>query len=127
MSKFFKPVKYPELDKLRENLNTPAFTTIDMSSPIEADITEVLKMVNREITNLTTGTSALRKGGLHFEKGTCPALTSLKSLERDPTNRALLHRFIRCSRQDFGERVTLYFIELFKDADSNLETVLWTS
>ena len=124
MSKYYKKPEFPEIQADKEKFDKPAFEVIDTSSPIAVDVSGAITQVREEIKRLRSGTSKLRRGGMH---GSFPAESILQSFADDPTNRLLLHKFILGARQDFGERVALHFVELFKEADSNLETTLWTS
>lgn len=115
MTRYFKPIEFPELDRLEKAPEPPKPPTI------EVDITERLVIVREEIAKIQAGTSKLRRGAITFPKGQSPVLAALKTLENDPTNHAALWHFIGVAKQDLGLSVTRFLVDLFIDIDPNLE------
>ena len=74
------------------------------------DISEAIKVIQREIQRIQDGTSDLRTGAMQFPKGEIPATVSLLRLIERPGKKNL-KTFLACAHQDFGMRVTEFFID----------------
>lgn len=113
-TKYFNPIEFPELDK-------PEPKEVPVDPGITVDITEKLKAVRKEISNIRQGTSTLRKGAMQFPKGEAPILAALKTLEANPTSRNALWNMIAIAKQDLGVSVMRFLVDLFIDVDPELE------
>ena len=116
MSKYFKPIEFPELDRLKEKREEPPVVT-----EITGDITEKLKTVRAEIAKMKAGTSNIRPGAIAFPKNKSPVLSALESLEKAPTSRNALWNFMAIAKQDLGVSTVMFLVDLFIDVDPALE------
>jgi hypothetical protein len=117
-SKYFKPVGFPE-----STLLDPKPVEPPKEEPgLEGDVLETaVTAMWKVIAELKTGTSSLKKGALHFEKGTSPTIERLKRIEAHGATRSDIVDFLKLARQDLGDRIAMHFATLFDDFDPTLK------
>ena len=109
-------MKKVNFDEVLENLQA---TPIAPSKPefilpkVEA-FEGFFRQVEQSIEELQNGTSALRRGGIHFPKGICVPLIWMERFKKTPSLKAL-RSFIILSEQDLGGKAKDLYLKWLEE------------
>ncbi len=114
MSKdLFTPVEFDV------TIKEPKARPIQMDKTIDFPDFETLKeavhIIRQEMTRVENGTSTLKEGSMNFPKGNNPAEATLLLLKED-CSEPVLQRFLDVAKQDYGARVSDFFIDTIRRA-----------
>ena len=114
MSKeLFTPIEFDVT--IKEPKPRPIQTTGDTNFPDFETLKNAIYIIRQEMTRVENGTSPLREGSMNFPKGNNPAEATLQLLKTD-CSEPVLQRFLDVAKQDYGARVSDFFIDTIRKA-----------
>lgn len=96
MSKYFKPINFPE--------PAPEKAEPEPEEEVVPDLSEPIGKIKREIQLCIEGRSNFRRGAVQFPKGQGPVLIAVQRLETNPC-KANVISLLNAARQDLGRAV----------------------
>ena len=112
MSKeLFTPIEFDVT--IKEPKPRPIQTDKAVNFPTYEKLKEAILIIRQEMTRVENGTSELRRGAMNFPKGNNPAEATLKLLE-DDCSEPVIQRFLDVAKQDYGARVSDFFIDTIR-------------